>query len=203
MSISQAELARRVGYSRQYIHKLIKQGKLSTDSKGRVDENKVFSELKALAEPGRGNVKKKNTERKKANASKDNKKSQTKGSEQSQESPAGGLDPEEADTEQVHRIFNQARAKKESFASLIRELDYYIRKGDYVSVSEVKQDAEQVVGALIAALDSVPARLAPKLMQRDSLPEIQRILEDGINEAKRAMQEELNKVDSVQEKSQK
>lgn len=201
MSISQAEFARQVGHSRQYIHKLIRQGKLSTDEKGRVDDGKAFEEFRSLGDVGHSATREWNKQQKQGAKSKHSK--ATKGSGGSGEVLAGENGEPEGDfadpaVQEAHRVFNKSKAKEKAFASLLRELDYHVRKGNYVPVSEVKQEAEQVVSAMVSVLDSLPSRLAPRLTQRESLPEIQEIIEDGINEVKQAIQEEMERIETLQ-----
>ena len=50
-----------------------------------------------------------------------------------------------------------------------------------------------MIGILVSVLGSLPSRLVPKLIQRDSLSEVQQIIEEGINEAKQTIQEEMRK----------
>lgn len=84
-----------------------------------------------------------------------------------------------------------AEAKKKYWWNMaeLKQLDLEVANGKYIRVTDVEAEAEHVFGELNSILNALPSRLAPKLMQRESLPEIQRILEDGINQAKQTFQD--------------
>jgi len=199
MALSQAEFARQVGHSRQYINQLVKKGKLSTSGKGKLDEKKAYAEFQALGEVGREGTREWNR-RQKSGAKNGHDKASSGNGDQGVPDDTVPQASEFSDpaVQEAQRVFNKSRAKEKAFNSLLKELDYYIRKGQYVPVSEVRGEAEQVIGALVSVLDSLPSRLAPKLIQRDSLPEVQQIIEDGVNEIKQAIQEEMQKLNTMQ-----
>ena len=203
MSLSQAEFARQVGHTRQYINKLIKQGKLSKSQDGGLDEERAFAEFQALGDVAHSATRAWNRQQK--SGAKSKRESATNGNGEGVNT-APGVDTENGEdfndpaVAEAHRVFNKSKAKEKAYSSLIREIEYYIRKGDYVPISEVRREAEEVVGSLIATLDSMPSRLAPRLLQRESLPEIQEILEAGINEVKEAIQAEMRRIEAEKEK---
>ncbi len=94
---------------------------------------------------------------------------------------------EMADPDQAE--FLEARARDKKYQALMREIDYKIKKGEIVPVEKVRKDAQEVIAVLSSLLSAMPAKLAPRLLQRDSLAEIQEIIEDGINDVKKAFQE--------------
>ena len=167
MGITQSEFARKAGCSRQYVNKLVKQGKLTRNPDGSLDEEKALAEYAALAEVGRDAVREWNKEQR----------------------GASKTQPTDEEVARSQRLFNSAKAREKSYLSLLRELEYKVATKEYVRVSDVEAEAERVFAELNSILNALPSRLAPKLMQRESLAEIQRILEDGINQAKITFQD--------------
>ena len=174
MNISQAEFARRVGTSRQYINRLVREGKLTREDDGSLDEDKVTAEFQSLSDVGRDGTREW-AERQR------NGESSSQGRSLSME--------EDGENVRAQRLFNSAKAREKSYVSLMKELEYKAALGEYVKVSDVEIEADRVFSELNSILNSLPSRLAPKLMQRESLAEIQQILEEGLNEAKQTFQE--------------
>lgn len=52
-AVSQADYARHLGKSKQYVNKLVKQGKISVDAGGRIDVEQADAQLRAIADPAR------------------------------------------------------------------------------------------------------------------------------------------------------
>lgn len=52
-TLSQAEYAARIGTSRQYVHKMIRAGKITAEPDGRIDPLKADAALNGIADPAR------------------------------------------------------------------------------------------------------------------------------------------------------
>ncbi|HMT03022.1 MAG TPA: hypothetical protein PKD00_06905 [Burkholderiales bacterium] len=75
---------------------------------------------------------------------------------------------------------NKAKLAKEQYLAKLKQLEYEIKQGEYVAITEVEADAEHVATLLRTTLLSLPSRLALQL-ENKSAHEAQAILEDEIN----------------------
>ena len=183
--MTQTDLAKLVGCSRNHINHLVKQGKLTKLAEGPEAALKEYATLKDVSTDVQRQWAKKQKElAAQGKHHNQKKKAKTPASVDDDESP----DIPDDGTE-ISRLYNRSRAKEKKYAAMLRELDYKIQSGEYIHVDEVRADADRALSALVSMLASMPSRIAPKLMQRDNLAEIQIILENGINEAKQALLE--------------
>lgn len=75
---------------------------------------------------------------------------------------------------------NQAKLAKEQYLAKLKQLEYEIKQGEYVAITEVEADAQQVATLLRTSLLSLPSRLALQL-ENKSAHEAQALLENEIN----------------------
>jgi hypothetical protein len=183
---TQKKLAEAVGCSQQYIAKMISKGLLPLAADGKIDGLKAVKIFEAHhAEVGKDDLREYNRTQKGRP-----KKKAAVSSVPMDDGGGGDNDDDWAKaSDRASKVFNMAKAKEKKFLSLLRELEYKKAMGELIATDEVKADAENVAALLNALLAAMPSRIAPKLMQRDSLAEIQAIIEAEVNEVKKAIYE--------------
>jgi hypothetical protein len=171
--VTQAELGRRLGVSRQYIGQLVKAGKLVLVGR-KLDAGRAMKILKGLADPARPR-----------------KKQAVK--------PAPGRevvdDPEAAIIRGEKRAptFAEAKTMKEVYFAKMARLKYQEESGKLIDKSEVERQAQGVGMVVRQNLLSLPARVMDQLAFEDDPREINAILDGEIREVLKMMAEELER----------
>ena len=159
--LSQSEFAKRQGWSRQYVAKLVKSGKIKLVN-GKVDEQTALSALKQQAEP--------------ATALR-----QTPARQEA--FPANPTDSRQAVD------FVTARTMREAFKARMAKMEYEEKSGKLTDAVRVRDDAFQAARMVRDALLGIPDRQADVLAAETDPKKIRELLmnelEDILNELSR------------------
>ena len=159
--LSQSEFAKRQGWSRQYVAKLVKSGKIKLVN-GKVDEQAALSALKQQAEPA--------TALRQAPA-------------RQEAFPATPTDSRQAVD------FVTARTMREAFKAKMAKMEYEEKSGKLTDAARVRDDAFQAARMVRDALLGIPDRLADVLAAETDPKKIRELLmnelEDILNELSR------------------
>lgn len=198
--VSQREFAKHVGRSHVWINRLVKEGRLPSDERGRVPLEaglRIFATLSQTVDPG---VVAHNEKQRGASAKKEKKRKPAKPENRAPKAPAPEspravepeLEPAPAAPSQhdavigravnVAEQYSRAKAAKETFAAKKMELEYKRAAGELIHVDEVRDDATKTAAEVRERLFGVPSRVAG-MCEGKSAREIERILDDAINEA--------------------
>jgi PAS domain-containing protein len=136
----QAEAARVEGVSRQWIHALVKQGRLQADAQGRVNLVDVRRLRGTEMDPARGN-------------------------HRPQPGGGGGAGREAADTPSPGAVggglnWQQARTAREAYMAKLAQLDLEERQGKLVRTDAVERQARALASAIVRVLAPIPERIA-------------------------------------------
>jgi len=202
--VSQREFAKHVGRSHVWINRLVKEGRLPSDARGRVPLEaglRIFATLSQTVDPGvvahnekqRGAAKKKT--RKPTNPENRVRKAPAPEPPRAVEpEPPRAVEPEPAPAApsqhdavigravNVAEQYSRAKAAKETFAAKKMELEYKRAAGELIHVDEVRDDATKTAAEVRERLFGVPSRVAG-MCEGKGAREIERILDDAINEA--------------------
>lgn len=181
-TVTKAEYAQRQGWSKAYVSKLAKNGRLVLDADGMVEVEATDKRLRDTADPSKANLAARN-ERERAvryperpfpSVSLDH----LEGGDFSQPTPLPGEDIPD---------FQQSRAFREYFDSRLAESEYYKDRGAHVELAAVKRAAYSTGRTLRDLLLGMPPQLAPELaamsdhweIERHLTAALRRVLEDA------------------------
>jgi transcriptional regulator with XRE-family HTH domain len=176
--ISQAEFARRLGVSRQYIGRLVKKGKLELVGR-KLDADASMAVLEGLADPARP--------RKTSLAA------SPPSREIVAEQPEPADDPEGAIIKGEKRAptFAEAKTMKEVYLAKMARLKYQEEAGRFLEKAEVERRAQNVGMVVRQNLLSLPSRLMDQLAFESDPREINALLEAEVREVLTMLAEEL------------
>lgn len=155
--LTQAEFARRQGWSKSYVTKLKQLGRLVLRD-GKVDVAASLARIAETADPNRDDVVRRNAERR----------------EGSDALPG-------ADAERVGQSFAAARAVKERFLALRAKAEYEQMIGKLVEAEAVRRAAEDAGAWLRARLESLPDQLAAELSAESDPARCHALLSDAVH----------------------
>ena len=163
--ISQSEYARRKDVSRQYINRLVQQGKIPTDESKRIDPDIADTVLAQLADPAR---------RLNGNADDEN-----------EPVPVDDYDEENAGSPSVngHTSFAKFRSAREAYQAKLAQLDYKEREGKLVKKDEVEREAFDISRQLRDRFLSIPQEVAGTLVGMTDEKEIAKFVRSKIRDA--------------------
>ncbi|MGO4003726.1 terminase small subunit [Pseudomonas fluorescens] len=181
-TVTKAEYAQRQGWSKAYVSKLAKNGRLVLDTDGMVEVEATDRRLRDTADPSKINV-----------AARHERERAERYSELA--TPAVSLGrPSGTDFSQQVRLpgedipdFQQSRAFREYFDSRLAESEYYKDRGAHVELAAVKRAAYSTGRTLRDLLLGMPPQLAPELaamsdhweIERHLTAALRRVLEDA------------------------
>lgn len=176
--ISQAELARRLGVSRQYVGRLVKQGKLELVGR-KLDAEASMAVLEGLADPARPR--------------KTNLAASPPAREVVAEQSEPADDPEGAIIKGEKRAptFAEAKTMKEVYLAKMARLKYEEEAGRFLEKSEVERRAQEVGMVVRQNLLSLPSRLMDQLAAESDPREINALLDAEVREVLTMLAEEL------------
>lgn len=162
--ITQAEYARRRDVSRQYIHRLVTQGKIPTDELKRIDPDVADAVLAQLADPARRlNDMPEDTD---------------------------GLPAESYETETPaepagngHASFAKFRSAREAYQAKLAQLDYEERAGKLVRKEDIEREAYDAARLIRDRFLAVPQEIAGTLVGMTDEKEIIQYLRGKIRDA--------------------
>lgn len=205
--VSQREFAKHIGRSHVWVNRLVKDGRLPSDSRGRIPLKDGLAAYEQAQQPGddiRRAVAAAQRKAHKAAAKKTEpaKKAAAKKAEAPKATPptpepqAGQPDPDISSipataaglsVARVNEQFNRARLAEKTFQAKLRELEYKEASGQLIPVGDVEADAQATGAEVRERLMSVPPRVAG-VCEGKPAREIERIIEEAINEALEALQ---------------
>ena len=160
--VSQAEFARQNGWSKQYVAKLVKQGRIKLDG-GKIDPVAARQAINALAEPS--------TTLRQPPADSANKEPR---------SPVGGSLP--SDNRKVVD-YAAARTMREAYRAKMARLDYEERKGKLVDAQKMYEEGFQLGRQIRDALLGIPDRMADILAAEPDPARVRELLHDELTQA--------------------
>ncbi|MGH8351195.1 MAG: terminase small subunit [Pseudomonas sp.] len=179
-TVTKAEYALRQGWSKAYVSKLAKSGRLVLTADGLVEVEATDRRLLSTADPSKANVAARHERER---------------SERSPERPVVPIDHEPAtDFSRQSPLpgegipdFQESRAFREYFESRLTESEFYKNRGAYVELAAVKRAAHSTGRMLRDLLLGMPPQLAPELaamsdhweIERHLTAALRRVLEDA------------------------
>ena len=153
--VTQAEFARQNGWSRQYVNKLVKQGRIKVKG-GRIDPVAAKKAIEELAEP----------------------------STVLRESPTpkGQLVPSSSYPVDNRKTvdFASARTMREAFRAKMAKMEYEEKAGKLTDASKVRADAFRAGRIIRDALLGIPDRLADILAAEQDPRQVRQLLEEEL-----------------------
>lgn len=163
--ISQSEYARRKDVSRQYINRLVQQGKIPTDEEKRIDPDIADAVLAQLADPAR----------------------RLNGDAEDEYEPVPADDYEEDNAGGApvngHTSFAKFRSAREAYQAKLSQLDYEERSGKLVKKDDVEREAFDIARQLRDRFLSIPQEVAGTLVGMTDEREIAKFLRSKIRDA--------------------
>ena len=172
--ITQAELGRRLGVTRQYIYKLVKQGKIQKVG-DLIDYDTASEAIKSIADPARSSI-----------ISTD--------SEAPEFSGVPAARPKPKSSKKRQPTFAEAKTMKEIFSAKLAKLRYEEEAGLLISRSVIKDSAHICGRTIKEVLLSLPARVMDQLAIETDPRKINAILEVEVRDSLSVLVEELKKV---------
>ena len=83
----------------------------------------------------------------------------------------------------AYAYYTAARAKKEGHLAKLAEFEEKTASGELVKAAEVLKEWQNIVGNVRARLLGLPSKLAAQAYGARSRGELQRLLQEGVNEA--------------------
>ena len=137
--ITQAEFARRNGWSKQYVAKLVKQGRITLEG-GKIDPVAAKRAIDQLAEP-----------------------STVLRHSEGQRSTTTAVQPSPPTDNRKAVDYAAARTMREAYRAKMARLDYEEREGKLVDAAKVREEGFQAGRMIRDALFAIPDRLADVL----------------------------------------
>lgn len=180
--LTKAEFATRQGWSKAYVSKLAKSGRLVLDADGLVDVEATDRRLLSTSDPSKANVaarhERERTQRTPEGAAAARPMDHDSATDFSRQSPLPGEGIPD---------FQESRAFREYFESRLTESEFYKNRGSYVELAAVKRAAHSTGRMLRDLLLGMPPQLAPELaamsdhweIERHLTAALRRVLEDA------------------------
>ncbi|WP_281648167.1 hypothetical protein [Parendozoicomonas sp. Alg238-R29] len=167
--ITQAEFARRHGWSKQYVAKLVKQGRITLEG-GKVDALTAKKAIDQLSEPSMSLR------------------------EQAGQRHTGALIPasgSSSSTEGRKAVdYAAARTMREAYRAKMARLDFEEREGKLIDAAKVREDAFRVGRMIRDALLGIPDRMADVLAAEDNAIRVKQLLHQDIEEALQSLSDD-------------
>lgn len=148
--------------SRQYINKLVHQGKIEVDEKKRVDPEQADKVLEELADPSQAKI------------------------EENTPPDEDGLGEDGqlgSSSQQPSSLMSQARISQVAYKAKLAQLDFEERAGKLVSVQDVEREAFEAARQVRDTLLSVPQEVAGVLVTMKDEKEIAVFLRSKLKDA--------------------
>jgi phage gp36-like protein len=147
--VTLSELARRLGCSKQYIHKLKLQGVLKFDGEDLIDEDVARQAMGDASDPTKAYMKEVN---------------QAQRERWANGPPPERAQSEEGETRQSGNIsYMKAKTMREAFNAKIAELEYKERKGELRDSQSVRKTITDAAVLIRSALERIPDKLANRV----------------------------------------
>ncbi|MBN2400817.1 MAG: hypothetical protein JXN64_00310 [Spirochaetes bacterium] len=159
--MTQSACAKKLGYSRSYIGKLKKQGKITVDDDGMVSLKQVRTVIANLSQPGRDPQREAAARQRQAGGKSD--------AGEWDNSPfymhfrgqeSKGTDDKIVKLSEQER---EARIAKELLQAQLIEIELAEKRRELISLEEAMEVNDRVAGSIRSALLSLPSKVAPRL----------------------------------------
>lgn len=186
--VSQREFAKHIGRSHVWVNRLVKEGRLPSNSKGQIPLEEGLQAYEASKHPGY-DANREHGEKQRAAV----KKKASKKKAAVEPVPVAETEPEISATPtgmtvaKVNEAYNRARLAEKTYQAKLRELEYKEASGELIPRIDVEADAAKTGAEVRERLMSVGARVAG-LCEGKEPREIERIIDEAINEALEALQ---------------
>lgn len=150
--LSQSEFAKRQGWSRQYVGKLVKSGKIVL-VKGKVDPEQALAAIKAQSEPS---------------------------TELRAKSQGGTILPASPTDSRQAVDFVTARTMREAFKAKMAKMEYEEKAGKLTDASKVREEAFRAGRIVRDALLGIPDRLSDVLAAEQDPVQVRKLLIDEL-----------------------
>lgn len=171
--VSQAEFARTRGCSRQYINKLVSQGKIQKDENGKIDPVEAVKAMQANADP--------------AHDSHRTILPEVTEDHVPDTAPAGAS---------ADGSFQASRSQREFYNARMAEMEYLRKVGELLGREDVEKQVSHLARILRNRLMDMPGKLSGRLVSLTSEREITALLEETINELLTEISQRLRSVSS-------
>jgi transcriptional regulator with XRE-family HTH domain len=163
--VTQSELARRLGVSRQYVYKLVKQGKIQRVD-GKIDFAAASEALKGLADPARP-----------------------------RKSTASAPEPPAAPSPESSRAptFAEAKTMKEVFNAKLARLRFEEESGKLIEREEIEDKARDIAVIVKESLLAIPNKLMEQLAAESDPREVHVMLDREMREILSEMANEIRR----------
>lgn len=196
--VSQREFARRVGRSHAWINELVRNGRIPADSRGRISFAEGLEAFEASQTPGFDEARERAEKKRQEIAAAKGKPSAPKKASTVKKAPSRRkTEPKDSDlpdegiaqltTAEVNAAFNRYKLAEKKYQAKLRGLEYKEATGQLIPVEQVHEDARNAGVEVRERLMAVPPRVAG-LCEGKPAREIERIVEEAINEALSALQ---------------
>lgn len=148
--LSQSEFAKRQGWSRQYVGKLVKSGKIVL-VKGKVDPEQALAAIKAQSEPS---------------------------TELRAQSQRGTILPASPTDSRQAVDFVTARTMREAFKAKMAKMEYEEKAGKLTDASKVREEAFRAGRIVRDSLLGIPDRLSDVLAAENDPVKVRQLLMD-------------------------
>lgn len=190
--VSQREFAKHIGRSHVWVNRLVKDGRLPSDDKGRIPLSAGLEAYRLAQQPGDDTRRAVAAEQRAAHKAKAGKPAPEPEPtvQESEPMPDVSSIPASAAGMSVARIneaFNRARLAEKTYQAKLRELEYKEASGQLIPVGDVEADAVRTGAEVRERLMTVAPRVAG-LCEGKTAREIERIIDAAINEALEALQ---------------
>lgn len=192
--VSQKAFAEKVGRSAVWINRLVKQGKLPSNEKGKIPLKAGLVAFEAAKVPGYdGNRAWGEQQRKAGKAKKAAKKAVKQPQEvlvdlpDDPESILGDMDVNNLTIAEINEQFNRAKLAEKTYQARLKELEYKEASGQLIPIGDVEADAASTGAEVRERLLSIAPRIAG-VCEGKTAREIERIVEDAVNEALEGLQ---------------
>ena len=165
--ITQSELARRLGVSRQYIYKLVKSGKIKKVGK-KVDYESACESIKMISDPARSKL--------------------------SDKAEDVELSIDDGSDDKRNPTFAEAKTMKEIYSAKLAKLKYEEEAEILINKSQIYEKAHLVGRNIKQVLLSLPARVMEQLAVENDPRVINTILEKEVRDSLSSLEEELKKM---------
>lgn len=186
--VSQRKFAEYIGRSHVWVNRLVKDGRLPSNSKGQIPLEEGLQAYEASKHPGYDADREHGEKQRAAAQKKAPKKNAAEDSV-----PLAAAEPEIPATTtgisvaKINEAYNRARLAEKTYQAKLRELEYKEASGELIPRDDVEADAERTGAEVRERLMSVPPRVAG-VCEGKTAREIERIIEEAINEALSALQ---------------
>lgn len=174
-SVNQTELARLLGVSKPYIHKLVSKGILTLDDNGELDVDASVEALKAVAAPGH--------QQRHQSAADTPLMAEIRNSAIQAPTEPTSAGTQQPDPAAAPSNYQQARAMREKFAAMNERLKFQKLAGELVPAAAVEQEWTAVLLAIRTELMQIPNKLAINIKTLHGIEVDQELLADPINAA--------------------